>query len=275
MPGRVTAEEATSYRSEYSHGDSITTIASRHGRSTDTIHRWLLKGDVRMRTSGEGVSLKMTLGRMPKPPVHRTHTIDHDVFNRDLSPETAWLLGLIVADGCVRARGSLLLALGPDRDLADKGSAILGTSKAPFERNNCWMVEVASTRLVASLVARGVKPAKTHNLHFPEVPSPLLPHFVRGAWEGDGTMYWNGSKPMIAYTSATHDFVQRMSQVLYENAGVRPAKVSTSKRCNTHSVRYRGQSAMKVARWMYDESEDHIRSNRKFSIFNDFVGGVE
>lgn len=269
MPGVSTMEAAT-FRSEYDQGTSISVIAKRHGRSVETVHRWLKKtGDTR--SSGEGVALKMALGRMPKPPVHRVHDLDEEVFERDLVPETAWLLGLIFADGCVRERRSLLIACGRDRDLAEKASVTLGSSKPTFEQRNCWMVEVGSKRLAESLMLRGAMPGKTYTMTFPRIPNELLSHFVRGAWEGDGTVYrLKGQKPMAKYVTASERFARRLSQVVAKEVGLHEAKVSKSKRDRSFSVAYGGSSAVAVVGWMYSCSEPHMRCDRKHRIACDF-----
>jgi len=232
----------------------------------ETVWRWLKKtGEVR--TSGEGLSLGMAQGRIPPPPNQRIYSLDEGVFERDLTCRTAWLLGLAFADGCVRECRGLMLACGPDEDMAYKASVILGYGGDPFFKDGSWMLEVGSYRLGRSLARRGVWPRKTYTMEFPALEDGLLHHFVRGLWEGDGTMsLLRTGKLFVKYGSSSREFVVSLRQQLRRRLGVKSKLAGDT----FFEVKYGSRTAEKIADFMYQDSEEEMRCDRKWGVYSRF-----
>jgi len=267
----VSPVESRQFRRDYDLGLSITQIAVARERSVETVHRWLqLSGSTR--SCVEGVELRVRRGYKLNPNPYRIWQFDEGLFERKLTPESAWLLGLVYADGNVNGQSRLLLACGRDKDVAQKVVRLLGHGKSPKKERNCWMVEVSSARLLRSLVALGVTPAKTFTMQFPDVPESVLSHFTRGAWEGDGTMYLQrDGTPFMRYVSASGSFVSMVRDVVTAFAWPRPAKVGFTDRFNgSFSVAYRGRAALALSHWLYSDTKPWMRSDRKVSIYTRF-----
>jgi hypothetical protein len=271
VPG-VTIEESALFRSQYDSGMSVSQIAGKDNRSKATVHKWLSKTGG-LRTVEVGWRLAKAEGRVPSPPDNRKWFLDEGVFSRLLVPETAWLLGLIFGDGyVVPATGRLLLACGPDKDLAIKAGAILSWTGAPVYYNNCWMVELRSKRLVADLAKLGVHQAKTYTMEFPDLPEDLVSHFVRGCWEADGTFYHSGKYQYLyaKYASASPKFLLGLRDVVLTSTGRNSKLTSPRTRLDrvdrSQTIQYSAGSAKIVAYWMYGNSSEAMCSDRKSSI---------
>lgn len=267
MPG-VTHREVAEFRRLYDTGRSITQVARMRSRSTDTVWRHL-KRTGEIRSQEEGWARAKEEGRVLAPPVNRKWDLNEEVFDT-LVPETAWALGLVYGDGYVDPeRGRFLLACGRDEDLAEKVGAVLGWTGSPVYRNNCWMLEIVSKPLVRSLEELGVYRAKTYTMRFPALPEELLSHFVRGCWEADGTMSrLKTGRLFMKYTSASVDFVDSMQSVVSAGAGVRKAKIQSAREGDrSRSISWGTASADRLASWLYAPSEPHMRSDRKYSIW--------
>jgi len=105
----------------------------------------------------------------------RKYTIDETAFETELTPAKAWLLGVIVGDGCVTRRAGKIngLMVCGDRDVCEKAATILG-SNAPVKylKVGCWDVQFHNPQLGESLARYGILPAKTYDVPFPDLAPP-------------------------------------------------------------------------------------------------------
>lgn len=276
----VTPKESARFRRLYDGGRSILQIAEAHGRSMDTVHRWLMKTGG-TRTSEAGRVLALEEGRALNPPHSRKFSLSERAFET-LTPETAWCLGLLYGDGNVRPTGRIMLACGPDKDIGEKFSAILESNRPVYlhgSTEKCWIVEVFSQLMVRQLSRHGIYPAKTYTIKFPSLPMDLLPHFVRGLWESDGCSSVSRERLCMNYTSASECFVNTLAVVIgmltgvCANIGTRPPRAGRSfdNGRTAYVVDYHGGPGERVAAWMYNPSTPATRCDRKWRIVEAFL----
>lgn len=128
----------------------------------------------------------------PKPPrvAHRKYPLKADYFEQIDTPEKAYWLGFLTADGSVaRTNVSLELANIDAGHIAKFARAI--ESEAPISptRQNCVRARFHSTRLAASLASLGLIQRKSLVVVPPlEKLAGLEPYYWRGLWDGDGTI---------------------------------------------------------------------------------------
>ena len=126
-----------------------------------------------------------------------------DYFDRIDTPEKAYWLGFISADGCIVAtpqypEGShLAVQLGArDKDHLVKLKVALGATACVHDRTaktfgkptRLASLSVGSRRLTEALVALGVTPRKSATIQPWDGPVDLMPHYWRGMVDGDGSL---------------------------------------------------------------------------------------
>jgi hypothetical protein len=274
MQSRLTDEEHQTIRTMYDVGASMPEICQATQRDADSVHRSLHKtGPVR--TSRESWKLRRQLGLTT---VHRRGSrlrpLDIRRF-RTLDPDTAWLLGLAFGDGNVRDGGRFLLACGPDRDLAEKAAKILDAEATIGKRRECWNMEVYSKALVHDLATYGIIPAKTYCMKFPSIPADMMPHFVRGLWESDGSASVRDDGALaLTYSTVSCCFANALTVALSLCAGV-SIRLRTRERppprVNIHEVACGAGTASALARYMYAPAASHNRCDRKWGIVERFL----
>lgn len=134
----------------------------------------------------------------------RKYAYDADIFAEPLSGGELWLLGLLMADGCVDRRGGCIQIglVADDRDALESARTIAG-SDAPLRRRNepvsptgrparpqlRWALH--SVEVCERAAALGLVPAKSRRDDV-EVPEHVAssPHFWRGLIDGDGSIAW-------------------------------------------------------------------------------------
>lgn len=132
--------------------------------------------------------------------INRRHSIDSSYFDNIDTQEKAYWLGFIWADGCISKTGPR--GSGPNRlRLAQKWSEKEHLEKfqkalksdyeiKPVEHDNGHTVaqlDINCRPLCEALQNLGydIKPKRCH---IPPIPRSLLPHFIRGYFDGDGAL---------------------------------------------------------------------------------------
>lgn len=133
---------------------------------------------------------------------YRKYSGNFDYFKNIDSPEKAYWLGFIYADGMVSIRedagNSLKIRLSPkDREHLELFVKCLGGNFEIKNRVNsgfsegqpCIDLEINSNKMVDDLVSHGVLPSKSLTLQPPNIAKNLEFDFIRGYFDGDGSIY--------------------------------------------------------------------------------------
>lgn len=192
-----------------------------------------------------------------------------------LTPEKAWLLGLIYGDGSLRNDGRTITVTSGDCDVIDNINHLFGdnlsiSSPAPTYR----AITLHSGRLWKELNASfALVPNKSRILCYPELPDEMKPHFVRGLLDSDGCWYLDTRNPQkklkFSYVSLSLPFITSLRLDLINHVGV-------SKQRNVHKgsgyiVDYSNKDALAIGRWLYADSTPETRCGRKFAIWSQFA----
>jgi hypothetical protein len=129
------------------------------------------------------------------------------------------------------------------------------------------------------LCLNGMGPRKTHSLQWPMgLPNELLPHFLRGLWDTDGSLsVWDrraaghqGNPTLCAsYTTACEPFIHVLRGVLVAHVGVPALTVvhNTSTRGDWWNIKFTGPSALKLADFMYKGAPEHLRNEDRMVAY--------
>jgi len=204
----------------------------------------------------------------------RKYRVDEQVFERPMTPEKAWLLGVIYGDGCVVVDGGVRrsLEVAGDKDVCEKARIILGAD-APVRKHGkrSWALRVSSTNLAESMEAWGVVPRKSNILSWPEELSHEFDHhFMRGLWDADGWVYLKRRRIGIGMTATDlmqNGIWQRVSFCVGRMVAVSCQVFDNPNHADCHSISVQGPSAVALGSWMWDDSQEHMRSNRKYNLW--------
>jgi hypothetical protein len=188
------------------------------------------------------------------------YTTNKKFFKQIDTEEKAYFLGLMYADGYVCDRDKskyfvLSLQIADIHILEDFKKALNTDSKIRIiKKDNPKLSDTAILQLngdgmVKDLINLGCFQAKSKILKFPreeQVPNELISHFIRGYFDGDGSI-WNGKRKVMKVkekesfryriihnvkfniTGAT-DFITSLQNILIENLGFKKNKLNDSKK---------------------------------------------
>jgi hypothetical protein len=203
---------------------------------------------------------------------HAARSVD---FFRVWSPEMAYVLGYWWADGYMRHRednGAHLVEISSnDREHLELIAQTIG-GKHGFHKVSgtlsCYEIEFCSKELYNDLLALGGMPNKSNVIGFPSVPTDLIIHFVRGFVDGDGTLAWNGDRPVLQIYSGSSQLLRDMALAIEEQTGI-PAPNVVANRALWY-LKWSTTRAKCLAAWLYVENPG-IALDRKAAIAARFL----
>lgn len=99
-----------------------------------------------------------------------------------------YLLGSFMTDGCIHKSGKCVSITSKDNDWLKIITNTISPNKALIQKNNCWDAVFTCKELSEWFISKGCGPKKSLTLEFPIVPEKYLPDFLRGSFDGDGSI---------------------------------------------------------------------------------------
>lgn len=212
-------------------------------------------------------------------------------FFKSWSIPMAWVTGFLCADGNIYRHPSgrnskLTFAVNvKDIDILHKIKFVMQAEQpikyftgrlAPNQKDlskggsSMARVEICSHEIYDDIVNLGIPPKKSLILKWiKNIPDDCLPHFIRGYYEGDGWITGINQKTLKLYIMGTLDFLTGLQDVALNVAegNIRDARKTSSQK-PIYWIIYNCNQAKKIIHWMYKDSTEDIRLNRKHEIYS-------
>lgn len=260
MQKRTNDTEKIEIVGRYTAGESTPALAAYYGISSVAIQGLLRRRGVVLRDQAAA---------------QRKYPLKEDFFDNINTQEKAYFLGLLYADGNNSPkRNSVNISLQEkDKHILEVFTKLTQPLKPlhfvprrnPKHSDNFRMC-LCSKHMSEQLTLLGCTPKKTHTLTFPEwLDKDLVPHFLRGYWDGDG---WIGERAMDIV--GTESFVTSVSgifkSVLNVNSYVRTRHPERNHNIRTMVVSGKIQ-CLKVLDWLYKDTEQDLYLKRKYARY--------
>lgn len=207
----------------------------------------------------------------------RKYYINENYFDKIDTPNKAYILGLLYADGCNASNTNLIKLELQERDksILDKINLELEYSK-PLSfhelnrKNSNWQntyaIEITNKHMSKKLEELGMIPRKSLILEFPDwINDNLMKDFIRGYFDGDGHIEWN--KKHFLTLASSKEFCEGLQVYLKDKLNIISTNYLTSnKESNTRVLHiFKSKQIIKVLDWMYKDSILHI--DRKYEKY--------
>jgi len=206
----------------------------------------------------------------------RQHQVDDAYFEHVNTPDRAYWLGFLGADGCVLPKNNRVdvsLTAG-DKGYLQKLLDCLDSDYLihPAKGGTQSKISLVSAQLVFDLTRHAVTPRKSLTLKPPDfLPERLRSHFWRGVFDGDGTIFKSGGKWHVRWsgTKAMMEAVRGWCQTVSDTkARVHPhGSIYQFALCGSHLP-------LAVATALYQDSHDLIRLDRKYERYLQMLAEV-
>lgn len=159
------------------------------------------------------------------PEYARIHHFNDNYFEVIDASDKAYFLGLLYADGNVymrRNRVQITLANEDSYILAELAKRVGHNGKIYIDRE-FHKFSLDSKKMCQDLIKLGCIERKSLILEFPtkeQVPKELLSHFIRGFFDGDGSIYFRGKNKDAKSVSfvSTRKFLMKLKEILLEES---------------------------------------------------------
>ncbi len=201
----------------------------------------------------------------------------------------AYVLGFFAADGyiTVNKRGGQFWSIQiSDKELLIEIKKVvesdhaIGVRVGKGKEKTLYRLQVGSIKMCDDLRNLGYNERKTNSLALPSVPKKYLSDFVRGYFDGDGSV-WVGeihkerktktTVISVAFTSGSKIFLQKLKTELSETVST-SGSISQRKDKNCWCLRYSVNDSLKLHDFMYNGSvqESTLFLLRKKVVFEKY-----
>lgn len=145
-------------------------------------------------------SIQSKIRYLPFQKKVKKYQVNSDFFKK-WSPQMAYVLGFIGADGniCHSGKAHTLHIACDDQDIIEKIKIVLNYSgpvhlKPRFNGKVSYSLRICDQEIFKDLNKLGVTERKSLTLTPPDIPTKLARHFIRGYFDGDGSISLTNTK---------------------------------------------------------------------------------
>lgn len=211
---------------------------------------------------------------------------DHNFFETIDTEIKAYLLGFLIADGCVydNTRFGIMITKDDEEIVTllknnispDSFVKNLQNTKGAKNRRPQVLIRINSEKLVSDLAKYGVVPRKTYKpIKLPNISDELIWHVIRGIFDGDGCITLGGRKKNLRRVNITNGnpaIIYSIRDFLLSKG----IKCSTSDRGSCFSLNVDSQEhVFNFGTNIYKNSNFYLkRKFTKFDLGNTELNGV-
>lgn len=267
-------------RARYRSGKSLGDIARHCGCTRAPVLKLMKKHGIGRRSQSEARNLALEAGKISytwqakdgtqKRITRQKRYVNNDFF-KSWTPAMAYVLGVVFTDGCVQNN---LLSIGQkEPELLEKVRALM-CSNHPLRfspkrgvAGELYQLPIYNKKIYDDLVGFGLKAPKSRTIRFPDIPAEYIRHFLRGCWDGDGSIYLlqGGWNPWASYVSGSRVFIESLAESLYK-LGLPRVTVYTSK-TKSFNIKYSDRGCAKLYHLFYDGVDSSMCLTRKYLKF--------
>lgn len=209
----------------------------------------------------------------------RKYSLDETYFENIDTPNKAYILGFLYADGSNnKSKQTVSMSLQEeDKYILEKIRQEVKSEKElefidysdkhdfGYTYKNQYRLLFFSKHISESLESIGMVPNKSLVLEFPDIDSKFYPHFIRGYFDGDGSFCPNYSKagkfqPLITFTS-TNNFCVKLQEILTNELNIAGGNIYDAA-CHNGITKVLSISGAvqtkKILDWMYNDAEMYL-----------------
>lgn len=209
-------------------------------------------------------------------------------FFKTWSSDMAYILGFIATDGCLVEHENgyhalnitnknknilerILTAMHSDHKISIK-------SRGGVPKKKYFQLQIRNQFIYKDLLKLGLTPRKSKTLKLPGVPSKFFNDFIRGCFDGDGSVtVWrdprwkNPWQIRTVFSSGSCVFLQEIQQNLHRQAGLSMGSIQYLIR--EYELCYSISDSVKLYNYMYNEVSDSLLyleyKLKKFNYFKE------
>lgn len=260
--GKITTQNLPQIIEEYHNGCSLKQIAKKYKVSESTLSNKL---------KSEGIHI------LEPSEMNHKYSLNQHYFDNIDTSNKAYILGLLYADGCNTGRSITISLQEKDKEILNKINLEFESNRPLYFKNyrkknikhqNQYSLTIVNKHFTEQLNKWGVIPRKSLKITFPLwLQKELIPHFIRGYFDGDGCIP-NNIKEMRVTLISTEKFCEVLSVHLKEKLNIHCSISYCHNNANspTRELRISGKKqTQKFLEYIYKDAE--LFFERKYDLF--------
>lgn len=218
----------------------------------------------------DGVSVKLN---------NITYLYNEQFFKKIDTEEKAYWLGFLYADGyiCNNGKRHIVELCLAQKDLShvEKFKNLMCSQKPISskiatlndKKFTSYRYSVLNINIVNDLINLGCVPNKSLILQYPDIPKHLNRHFIRGYFDGDGSIIYNENNHIVSLCSGSSEFLNSIQEI-YKNEieNYQKVKILKDKRSNIYSLAKGGKDAsLRLLDYLYKDCSIYL--DRKYNNY--------
>lgn len=204
-----TIEEIEKFYNFYKAGHSVKETSEKF--ETDAGYQFK-KYNKEIRSSLENAKILRRLGNG-----YQTKLQYKNLLEEIKTEEDAYILGLWYADGCVHNNQAIITLHKDDEKILEKIRNYICpklTIKNTVNGDSKILV-FSNSYLVSNFIKHGCVTRKTwEELSIPKMPEKLIKHFIRGYFDGDGSIYWDRTYLRFVICAINENILKNFCKIL-------------------------------------------------------------
>lgn len=204
----------------------------------------------------------------------KKYSVNEDYFSRIDSQDKAYFLGLMASDGCITGQSRLIIGLaredesilGQFKDSLSYTGPLLRIKGRTEKHKDISRLQINNSSIVNALDNLGITRRKSLTLKFPDIPEIYYPHFIRGYFDGDGSIGFNNGVMRVKFVG-TFDFMSKLKQIFTQTCSTNDISMyQPNKSKNTWYLTYGGdKQCVCIYEFMYRDAKVFLpRKKEKF-----------
>lgn len=214
--------------------------------------------------------------------------INEDFF-KNQSPEMAYVLGFIYADGNLGNQLDQFSISQKEPEILYKIKDLMSSEHKVVRQKNqeLYTLTIGNKTMINDLISLGLTPNKSLDVRFPVLDTSLYGHFIRGYFDGDGSICFLSKGWRISFVSGSNAFLKGLREALSNHIGTSIQTIHSSSSSRAYQLYYfRNSDLIKIFNFFYDDPslKKMLFLHRKYEMFlrcfdqkgeQQFVGAIE
>lgn len=208
------------------------------------------------------------------------YSIDYRFFD-SWTEQSSYLIGFILADGYIKYENGKRNENSLQIELSEIDQYFLINIKKLLKyegpvrktKRGTAVLHIANKRIIQQLIEKGV-PAedKTASVIWPSgIPEEFFPHFIRGVFDGDGSVYLDGY--LRFQILGTKNLLENIKMRIPFSSDRNKIRYRGDTGSDIYCLRISGKKAEELCNWIYNDAT--IFLERKRNKFHEICGRIK